>query len=161
MRRLLLVALFFGACILAFGLTPLFFILMPTVAPTPTPEPTPNETCEVVNDDFLTPTLLMDDTLRAVITQAQQEIGDVCGQPADESYCKLAQKLTDMGYPAFVTERGLSSTLEIEVIPGGFMSDAVFVKRPSDGLLEERKAVYSVNLCWMNKWKGVWSKSDE
>jgi len=116
---------------------------IPTPTPTPDPTPTPGD-CTIWPDAVWTDTLLADNQLKDVVRVAEAGVGDVCGRPPAESLCRLAVRLDSIGYPSGVT------------------GDAVFVKRPSDGLYEEHHAVYYGDGCWLsNTWRGVWAKADE
>lgn len=126
----------------------------PTPVPTPTPSPTPSPspaTCTVIDDDLLEQTALMDNLLTPTVRDAEAALGDVCGAPPDESLCRMAAYLTGLGFESFVSQRA-----------DGSRADAVFVRRPSDGLLEEHHAVYYANGCWLsNTWRGVWAVANE
>ena len=150
MKRLLFFALFLGACTPEPAPTPSPTPSpSPTVTPAPTPTPTP-ATCIVTHGDIWTETLLMDNQLKQIVRDAEATVGDVCGQPPDESLCKLAVALDGMSYPAVVHQND-----------DGTFVDAVFVQR-DDGLWEEHHAVYYGDGCWLsNTWKGVWAKADE
>jgi len=119
----------------------------PIPTPTPSPTPTPGTTCVIFPDAVWTDTLLTDNQLKDVVRVAQSNVGDVCGRPPDESLCRLAVELDKIGYPSGVT------------------GDAVFVKRPGDGLYEEHHAVFyggTPSGCWLsNTWRAVWAKADE
>lgn len=111
----------------------------PSPTPTPVPTPTPGE-CYAPADgpqwhpaDPQQPTQLL-----TLVRGAQQQIGDVCGQPPETSLEVLAGTLREAGLCA------------------GRQGDAVMVQR-ADGLFEEMHAVYYGDGCWLsNAYRGLW-----
>ena len=113
-----------------------------TPQPSPSPSPTvaPTPTCVVPPDgpawqpvDPVPPSELF----RAV-RNAQEAVGDVCGQEPEASLDVLASALRAAGVCA------------------ARQADAVMVER-EDGLWEEHHAAYYGNGCWLsNTYRGAW-----